>query len=88
MQRILSTYRYINQPLTPPLLSEIARAGISSIEVFCAPIHFGYRSSDAIRDFAGAAGEYGLHLHSLHSPTERDLAPGRESGVPISICDT
>jgi sugar phosphate isomerase/epimerase len=88
MQRILSTYRYINQPLAPTLLSQIARAGISEIEVFCAPVHFGYRSPESVRDFASALGEYGLQLHSLHSPTERDLAPGRESGVPISICDT
>ncbi len=87
MQRILSTYRYINHPLAPPLFAEIARAGISSMEVFCAPSHFKYRSPEAVRDFASAMGEHGLHLHSLHSPTERDLAPGRESGVPISICD-
>jgi sugar phosphate isomerase/epimerase len=88
MQRILSTYRYIHQPLAPALLAEIARAGISSIQVFCAPGHFGYRSPEAVRDFANAMADYQLHLHSLHSPTERDLAPGRESGVPISICDT
>jgi sugar phosphate isomerase/epimerase len=87
MQRIFSTYRYINHPLAPPLLAEIARAGISSIQVFCAPGHFGYRSPEDLRDFASAIGEYGIHLHSLHSPTERDFAPGRESGVPISICD-
>jgi sugar phosphate isomerase/epimerase len=87
MQRILSTYRYINHPLAPPLFAEIARAGISSMEVFCAPSHFKYRSPEGVRDFASAMGEHGLHLHSLHSPTERDLAPGRESGVPISICD-
>jgi sugar phosphate isomerase/epimerase len=88
MQRILSTYRYINHPLAPPLLVEIARAEIRHIEVFCAPGHFNYRSPEAVRDFASALEEYGLRLHSLHSPTERDLAPGRESGMPISICDT
>ena len=88
MQLTFSTYRYINHPLAPPLLAEIARAGISSIEVFCAPGHFGYRSPESVREFAGAIEEYGLRLHSLHSPTERDLAPGRESGMPISICDT
>jgi len=88
MQRILSTYRYINHPLAPPLLAEIARAEIRQIEVFCAPGHFNYRSPEAIRDFASALEEYGMRLHSLHSPTERDLAPGRESGMPISICDT
>jgi sugar phosphate isomerase/epimerase len=87
MQRILSTYRYINQPLTPTLLADIAHAGIGSIEVFCAPMHFGHRSTQAVRDFAAALGDYRLQLHSLHSPTERDLAPGRESGVPVSICD-
>jgi len=86
MQRILSTYRYIHQQLAPPLLAEIARAGITRLEVFCAPAHFGYRSPETVSDFASALEDYGLHLHSLHSPTERGLAPGRESGVPISIC--
>jgi sugar phosphate isomerase/epimerase len=87
MQRILSTYRYKNHPLAPPLLAEIARANIASLEVFCVPAHFAYRSTEAVRTFAATLGEYGLRLHSLHAPTERDLAPGRESGVPISICD-
>lgn len=88
MQRILSTYRYVHQPLAPALLSEIAQAGIQSIEIFCAPQHFAYRSQEAIRGMAAALGDYGLGLHALHSPTERDLSPGRESGVPISICET
>ena len=88
MQRILSTYRYVNHPLAPPLLAEIARADISTSRCFARPRHFSYRSPEAVRDFASALDEYGLHLHSLHSPTERDLAPGRESGMPISICDT
>jgi sugar phosphate isomerase/epimerase len=88
MQRILSTYRYVKQPLSSMLLSEIARAGVSSVEVFCAPSHFSYRTPLAIRDLADALGEYGLRLHALHSPTERDFAPGRESGIPVSISDT
>ena len=88
MQRILSTYRYVNQPLTAPLLGEISQAGMSGVEIFCAPQHFSYRSPERVRELADALGEYGLELHSLHSPTERDLAPGRESGVAISICDT
>jgi sugar phosphate isomerase/epimerase len=88
MQRILSTYRFINQPLTPALIAEISRAGIGAVEVFCAPSHFSYRDEQKIRELADALGEYRLELHSLHSPTERDLAPGRESGVPISISDT
>jgi len=88
MQRVLSTYRYIRQPLSATLLAEISQAGISSIEIFCAPSHFSYRAPEKIRELADALGEHGLTLHSLHSPTERDLAPGRESGVPLSISDT
>ena len=87
MQRILSTYRFVNQPLLPALLGEIAQAGFSAVEIFCAPQHFRYRDSQAIRETSDALGEYRLGLHALHSPTERDLAPGRESGVPISISD-
>lgn len=87
MQRVLSTYRYIKQPLAPTVLAEIANAGIQSIEVFCAPVHFVYQSPQGLREFAGALQDCGLSLHSLHSPTERELSPGRESGVPMSICD-
>lgn len=87
MQRILSTYRFVNQPLGSALLGEIAQAGFSSVEIFCAPQHFRYRDAQAIREAGDALGEYRLGLHALHSPTERDLAPGRESGVPISISD-
>jgi sugar phosphate isomerase/epimerase len=87
MQRVLSTYRYVKQPLAPTVLGEIARAGIKSIEVFCAPVHFVYGSPQGVREFAGALQDQGLSLHSMHSPTERELSPGRESGVPISICD-
>jgi sugar phosphate isomerase/epimerase len=88
MQRVLSTYRYVNQPLGAALLAEISQAGITSVEIFCSPRHFNYREPQAVRELADALGEYRLQLHSLHSPTERDLSPGRESGVPISISDT
>src|SRR5271155_2854358 len=88
MQRVLSTYRYINQLLTPALLAAISQAGIATVEIFCAPRHFSYREPQAVREIADALGEYRLELHALHSPTERDLAPGRESGVAISISDT
>ena len=87
MQRVLSTYRYVRHPLSDALLSEIARAGIKEIEVFCALPHFNYTDSQSIRNLAAWLEEYGLTLHSLHAPTQRDLAPGRESGFPISISD-
>jgi sugar phosphate isomerase/epimerase len=87
MQRVLSTYRYVNQPLGAALLAGISQASISSIEIYCAPQHLSYREPQAVRELADALGEYHLEVHALHSPTERDLAPGRESGVPISISD-
>jgi sugar phosphate isomerase/epimerase len=87
MQRVLSTYRYVRHPLKAPLLAEIARAGVKNIEIFCALPHFNYADPQAIRDLGDAVEEYRLTLHSLHAPTQRDLAPGRESGFPISISD-
>jgi sugar phosphate isomerase/epimerase len=88
MRRILSTYRYVHQPMTREMVQGIAQAGIRSIEVFCSSSHFAYRSPEALRELAGALGEYGLELHSLHSPTERNTSPGRDSGIPISISET
>jgi sugar phosphate isomerase/epimerase len=87
MQRILSTYRFLNQQLNNALLGEIAAAGFASLEVFCAPHHFNYSDPQAVRELGDALREHKLTLHSLHAPTERDLSPGRESGVPLSISD-
>jgi sugar phosphate isomerase/epimerase len=87
MQRILSTYRFLNQQLNNTLLGEIAAAGFASVEVFCAPHHFNYSDPQAVRELGDALREHKLALHSLHAPTERDLSPGRESGVPLSISD-
>jgi sugar phosphate isomerase/epimerase len=68
-------------------LADIARSGVKNIEIFCALPHFNYGEQQAIRDVADSLNEYGITLHSLHAPTQRDLAPGRESGFPISISD-
>src|SRR5215472_9820584 len=87
MQRILSTYRYIDQALLSVVLASIARAGIPAIEVFCSSEHFGYASQQAVRAFRGCLDEYGLKLQSLHAPTERGSGAGRSGGVPISISD-
>jgi len=88
MQRVLSTYRYIHHPLGPTLLAEISQAGIPAIEVFCATGHFNYRSQQTVTELAAALRDHGLKLHSLHSPTERDMALERDSGVPMSISNT
>src|SRR5208282_2586753 len=87
MHRILSTYRYVSQPLTPALLAEIARAGISGVEIFCSAFHFNYGNPQSVRDIANSLQDYGLQLQSLHAPTERDSTLGRGSGLPISISE-
>jgi sugar phosphate isomerase/epimerase len=88
MHRVLSTYRYSTQPLTSALLAEIGQAGITSVEIYCTPVHLNYRSPEAIRTLSEWLGEHHLMVHSVHSPSERDLLPGkRESGIPISISD-
>jgi sugar phosphate isomerase/epimerase len=88
MQRVFSTYRYSDEPLTSTMLAEIAQSGISTVEIYCTPLHLNYRSTSAIRTLSEWIGEHHLTIHSLHSPVERDLLPGkRESGIPISISD-
>ncbi len=88
MHRIISTYVFRNQKLTPALLDEIAAAGLNGVEIFCDRAHFDYRLPEAVRTLAEWVKEHSLKIHSLHSPMSRDLAPQRESGVPISISDT
>ena len=87
MQRILSTYLYANQPLTPVLLEAIAKAGVDSVEIFCASSHFNYGATESVREIAHSLGQVGLTLHALHAPVEREALGGRESGMPISIAD-
>jgi len=87
MDRVFSTYRYVNQPLSTVTLSAIRDAGITKIELFCSGAHFDYSSTEAIRDLSNWLQERGIELHSLHSPTQRDTAGRHEGGTPISISD-
>lgn len=87
MQRILSTYLFVNRKLTADLVGELARAGASAIELFCSRGHFDYRSSDDAREMASWLSGNNLALHSIHSPTTRDFHLNRESGAPLSIFD-
>jgi sugar phosphate isomerase/epimerase len=87
MDRVFSTYRYVNQPLSTLTLGAIRDAGITKIELFCSGPHFDYSSTEAIRDLSAWLEERNIELHSLHSPTQRDTAGRHESGIPISISD-
>lgn len=87
MQRILSTYLFVNRKLTAELVRELARAGASAVELFCSRGHFDYRSSDDAREMASWLSGNNLALHSIHSPTNRDFQLNRDSGAPLSIID-
>ncbi len=87
MQRVLSTYLFVNRKLTAALVGEAARAQASAIELFCSRGHFDYRSADDARELASWLAGHNLTLHSIHSPTTRDFHPTRESGAPLSISD-
>jgi sugar phosphate isomerase/epimerase len=88
MQRILSTYLFVHQKLTSALLSDIAEAGFTGVEIFCDRMHFDYQDAQWVRHIAAWFGEHGLQLHSLHAPTSRDKSATRQGGTPISISDT
>ncbi len=87
IERILSTYLFVNKKLTPALVGEAAHAGASAIELFCSRGHFDYRSADDAYELASWLAGNNLRLHSIHSPTTRDFHLTRESGAPLSICD-
>ena len=87
IERILSTYLFVNKKLTAAFLGEAARAGASAIELFCSRGHFDYRSAEDAHELASWLAGNNLSLHSIHSPTTRDFHLTRESGAPLSICD-
>jgi sugar phosphate isomerase/epimerase len=87
MQRVLSTYLFVNRKLTSALVSEAAHAEVSGLELFCSRGHFDYRSAEDARELASWLAGNNLMLHSIHSPTTRDFQLTRESGAPLSISD-
>jgi sugar phosphate isomerase/epimerase len=87
MQHGISTYYFAGYRLSTALLADIERARIPLVEIFCLRSHFDYRNEEEVREVADWFADHSLKLHALHSPTSRDLAPGRESEAPISIAD-
>src|SRR5260370_19803240 len=87
MQRVFSKYLFVNKKLTAALVGEVARAGVSAIELFCSRGHFDYRSAEDAHELAAWLAGNNLKLHSIHSPTTRDFHLSRESGAPLSIFD-
>src|SRR5260370_30403060 len=87
MTRTLSTYLFIKRKLTPALLADIARHGMTAVEIFCARAHFNYHSPDIVHELAGAQRDYNLKLHALPAPAEGEFNPMHERSGPLSICD-
>jgi sugar phosphate isomerase/epimerase len=87
MVRTLSTYVFVRRRLTPALLTDIARYGVTAVEIFCSRAHFNYQSADVVREIAGALRDHNLTLHALHAPSERDFNLTHESSTPLSISD-
>ena len=87
MTRILSTYLFIKRQLNPALVAEMARFGVTGVELFCSRGHFDYRSADAVREMAHVLADHKIALHAVHAPTERDFNLRHESAAPLSISD-
>jgi sugar phosphate isomerase/epimerase len=85
--RVLSTYLFRNQRLSPVVLAEIEQAGIPQLEVFCARGHFDYRSVQEIRELGDWLDGHDVCVHSLHAPTSREMGSARENSIPISVSD-
>lgn len=87
MQRVLSTYLFVNRKLTSAVVGEMARAEVSAIELFCSRGHFDYRSAENGRDLASWLEGHHLRLHAIHAPALREFDSMRESSTPLSISD-
>jgi len=87
MQRVISTYLYVNQKLTPALLAGFETAAMDGVEIFCDRNHFDYCSPDEIRNLQSWFSGHRLKIYSLHAPTCRDFTAHRQSNTPISIAD-
>jgi sugar phosphate isomerase/epimerase len=85
MARILSTYLFIHRRLTATLVAEIARSGVTSVELFCARGHFDYHSDETARELAQMLRDANLSVHAVHAPASREAGPAREGGTPLSI---
>lgn len=77
MNRIISTHVIVNHRLTTAWLNRVERAGISAVEIFCAPQHIDYRNKSQIAELGHWFRDSELKLHSLHSPMYTDEIWGR-----------
>lgn len=77
MTHVLSTHLFVNHRLTVALLDRIMRAGIPSVEIFCARQHLNWRNRSQVAELAHWFRDSALTLHSLHAPMYTDEIWGR-----------
>src|ERR1700761_5582777 len=77
MNRVLSTHVIINHRLTTAWLNRVEGAGISAVEIFCAPQHLDCHDKSQVGELGHWFRDSPLKLHSLHAPMYTDEVWGR-----------
>jgi sugar phosphate isomerase/epimerase len=77
MDRALSSHVTVNHRLTTSWLGKVERAGISTVELFCAKQHLDWRNLSQVAELGHWFRDSELKLHSLHSPMYTDELWGR-----------
>jgi sugar phosphate isomerase/epimerase len=77
MTRMISTHAVVNHRLTTAWLNKLERAGLSAVEIFCAPQHLDYSNRSQIAELGHWFRDSDLKLHSLHAPMYTDEIWGR-----------
>jgi sugar phosphate isomerase/epimerase len=77
MDRVISTHVIVNHRLTTSWLNKAERAGMSAVEIFCAPQHLDYRNKAQVAELGHWFRDSELKLHALHSPMYTDEIWGR-----------
>jgi sugar phosphate isomerase/epimerase len=74
---MISTHVIVNHRLTTAWLNKAERAGMSAVEIFCAPQHIDYRNKAQVAELGHWFRDSDLRLHALHSPMYTDEIWGR-----------
>jgi sugar phosphate isomerase/epimerase len=72
MDRALSSHVIVNHRLTTSWLGRVERAGIKSVEIFCAKQHLDWRNTSQVTELGHWFRDSDLKLNSLHSPMYTD----------------
>ncbi len=74
---MISTHLIVNHRLTVAWLAKAEQAGLSAVEIFCAPQHLDYRNKSQVAELGHFFRDSQLKLHSLHAPMYTDDIWGR-----------